>query len=207
MKIFNALNEHYEGLLTAEGIPFPNDLQQLVLQRTKQGGDLLLTAPEGSGKTTAALMSILQKCPESMEGSPRVIYICNDNDQVRAITKLLRQISRRKELMIEEANDKGNIIEQRIQIFEGADIIIGNPQRIYDLYIQNGINLGELKLMIMDDTENMMGERLILGFRRLITGLPKCQRFIMAGSKTEKLQRFSEEFLQHPAEAEFNGQV
>lgn len=200
MKIFDALNEHFEGQLTTGGIPVPNELQEAVLKRTKQGGDLFVVAAPESGKTMAAMMAAIQKCPDSMEGSPRVIYICADNEKARKLTTQLTLVTRRKEIMIEPANDKGNQIEQRINIYDGADIVIGNVQRIYDLYIQNGINLGELRLIILDDTELLMKEKLILGLRRLSTGLPKCQRFIFANTLTEKVESFAEEFLIHPHE-------
>lgn len=200
MKIFDALNEHFEGTLTTGGIPVPNELQQKVLQRAKQGGDLLLSAPDNSGKTMAAMMSALQKVPERCEGSPRVIYVCPDPEKAKSLVALMTLVSRRKDLMIELAHDKGNMIEQRIHIFEGADIVIGNPKRIYDLYIQNGLNTGELKLFILDNAEQMMKESTIRDLKRIAGSLPKCQRFIFTTEINSKLEKILDDFLINPLE-------
>lgn len=198
MILFDKLNEHFEGTFNAAGIPAPNELQEKVMQRGKQGGDLLVVTGSGAGKTIASALLALQKVPESCEGSPRAVIICADSDQAKELAKLLATVSRRKELMIELAHDKGPMIEQRNHIFEGADIVVGTPKRIYDLYIQNGINLGMLKLFILDDAETMLKESTIGQLRRIADSLPRCQRVIFANAVTEKLEKVMDDVLINP---------
>lgn len=202
MTIFDKLNEHFEETFAASGIVKPNELQEKVMQRMKQGGDLLVSAPEGSGKTMAAALSALQKVPESCEGSPRVVIVCADSEKAKALAPFLTIVSRRKELMIELAHEKGPMIEQRNDIFEGADIVVGTPKRIYDLYIQNGINLGMLKLFILDDAETMLKEATIGQMKRVADSLPKCQRMIMVNETSDKLYKLTDALLINPLELE-----
>ncbi len=198
MSIFDKLNEHFEGTFNAAGITAPNELQEKILQRGKQGGDLLVISAKQSGKSMAAALAALQKVPESCEGSPRAVIVCPDSDKAKELAKFLVTVSRRKELMIELAHEKGPMIEQRNHIFEGADIVVGTPKRIYDLYIQNGINLGMLKLFILDDAETMLKESTIGQLRRIGDSLPKCQRIIFANAVTEKLEKVMDDVLINP---------
>lgn len=198
MTEFEKLDNHFENTLSTGGINPPNELQEAIIKRIKQGGDLIVVAPKGSGKTYAAILASLFKCPESQEGSPRVLYIGSSNDEVAELTKKTALLSRRKELMIEAANDKGKIVQQRNFIFQGADIIFGNPKRIFDLYIQSGLNLNKLNLVILDNPDLFLNDKTIGEMIRIGEALPKCQRVFLIETMTQKVERLISSFLNHP---------
>jgi superfamily II DNA/RNA helicase len=202
MTIFERLNLHFEETFPSAGIEKPNELQEKVLQRVKQGGDLLVIAGKSSGKSTAAAIAALEKVPEQLEGSPRAVIICSTSEQAKITAAFIVKVSRRKEIYVELAHDKGNMIEQRNHIFEGADIVVGTAKRIYDLYIQNGINMGKLKLFVLDDAETMLKESTIAQMRRIADSLPKCQRIIFANSVSSKLEKVMEDLMLNPMEIE-----
>jgi ATP-dependent RNA helicase RhlE len=208
MTIFDKLNEHFESTFAATGIEKINPVQEQLLKRTKQGGDLLFVAPDKSGKTVGAALCALQKVPESYEGSPRVIIMCGDSDKAKEIANFLTVVSRRKELMIELAHDKGVMIQQRNHIFEGADIVVGTSKRIYDLYIQNGINFGMLNLFIVDDVSKLLKESTIKELKRIAGSLPvKCQKFFLTTEVSSKLENLAEVFLNNPLELEIEAEA
>ncbi len=202
MTIFEKLNLHFEETFSSAGIEKPNELQEKVLQRVKQGGDLLVIAGKSAGKSTAAAIAALEKVPEQLEGSPRAVIICSTSEQAKITAAFIVKVSRRKEIYVELAHDKGNMIEQRNHIFEGADIVVGTAKRIYDLYIQNGINMGKLKLFVLDDAETMLKESTIAQMRRIADSLPKCQRIIFANSVSAKLEKVMEDLMLNPLEIE-----
>ncbi len=204
MTVFEQLSEHFEHTFAALGIEKATGLQETILKKVKAGGDLLLMAPTSDEKSYAAALACLLKVPETSEGSPRAIFICSSSEKAKSLAQFLTVASRRKELMIELAHDAGKQVQQRIHIFEGADIIVGTPKRIYDLYIQNGINLGELKLIILDNADEMTKEELILGMRRLAEGLPRCQRMLFTKEMNPKVERISSVWLNNPMEMDLN---
>jgi superfamily II DNA/RNA helicase len=198
MTIFEKLNLHFEETFPSAGIEKPNELQEKVLQRVKQGGDLLVISGKSSGKSMAAAIAALEKVPEQLEGSPRAVIICSTSEQAKLTAAFIVKVSRRKEIYVELAHDKGNMIEQRNHIFEGADIVVGTAKRIYDLYIQNGINMGKLKLFVLDDAETMLKESTIAQMRRIADSLPKCQRIIFANAVSSKLDKVMEDLMLNP---------
>lgn len=153
---------------------------------------------KSSGKSMAAAIAALEKVPEQLEGSPRAVIICSTSEQAKITAAFIVKVSRRKEIYVELAHDKGNMIEQRNHIFEGADIVVGTAKRIYDLYIQNGINMGKLKLFVLDDAETMLKESTIAQMRRIADSLPKCQRIIFANSVSSKLDKVMEDLMLNP---------
>lgn len=195
---FAEINQNFENTLVEGNYPQPNALQQAILKRIKQGGDLLVVAPQGSGKTYGAILGSLMKCPQAQEGSPRVIILTNDNDEVVENTKKLTHITRRKDLMIEAANDKGKIVRQRVFIFQGADMVLGSAKRIYDLYIQNGVNLNMLNLLILDNPDKFLTDKAMGEMIRIAEGLPKCQRIFLVEEITPRVERLMNHFLVNP---------
>ena len=131
-------------------------LSKTTFSSVKSGSHLLIIAPEKSGKTTSAITAVFNRVHQQHEGSPRAIFICSTIDKaVDLHTKMLRA-GRRWDVTGDLAHDKGNMLQQRNDIFDGTEIIVGTAKRIYELYLQNGINLNLLELFIVDDVEEVL---------------------------------------------------
>jgi superfamily II DNA/RNA helicase len=201
--ILEKINEILEGGLEVLTIENLTEVQQKTIARVKQGGDLLLTAGSNSGRSTAIAFSSILKAPESFEGSPRVLIFCSTVEKSRALFDLLRNMVRRTEITVEAADDKGAMLLQRNHIYDGVDIIVGNPKRIFELYLQNGIFLGKLRLVVIDDasetTKDIILTRQMI---RMVDAMPKCQRIVLTSEMTSNLEKLNEVLLFNPLEVE-----
>lgn len=192
------LNELLEGTLHESGLDAMTSVQQTILARVKQGGDAIFCG-EPEEATTGIAFSAIVKAPRAFEGSPRVLILSPTIDSVHALHKQLTIWTRRTEIAVELAHDKGNMILERNNIFDGADIIVGNPKRIMELYNQNGIHVGQLTLFVVDQADvitkdPVMAQRI----HRLAESLPKCQRFILTSKMTPRVEKLAEELCIHP---------
>ncbi|MCO5260047.1 MAG: DEAD/DEAH box helicase [Crocinitomicaceae bacterium] len=157
----------------------------------KSGKNLVIYAPINSGKTTTALVSIFNKVNSEYEGSPRVIYLTSTPDNAETIYNKAKIICRKLDITADLAHDKGNMIQQRNDIFDGTEIIIGNPKRVYDLYIQNGINIALLDLFIIDDLDACLTLHKQAEMKRLIESLEKkTQLIFFTNAINNKIQSF-----------------
>jgi superfamily II DNA/RNA helicase len=201
--ILEKINEILEGGLEVLTIENLTIVQQKTIARVKQGGDLLLTAGSNSGRSTAIAFSSILKAPESFEGSPRVLIFCSTVEKSRALFDLLRNMVRRTEITVEAADDKGAMLLQRNHIYDGVDIIVGNPKRIFELYLQNGIFFGKLRLVVIDDasetTKDIILTRQMI---RMVDAMPKCQRIVITSEMTSNLEKLNEVLLFNPLEIE-----
>lgn len=159
----------------------------------KSGKNVLIVAPVSSGKTTTALVSIFNKVNQEYEGSPRAIYLTDTIEKAENIHKKTAIVCRKLDITSDLIHDKGNMIQQRNDIFDGTEIIIGNPKRIFDLYLQNGVNLKLLDLFIIDDLENCLSTNKQAELKRLIESLEKkTQLVLFANAYTKKVETFVE---------------
>ena len=174
-----------------------SQLHAYLLKRIRTGESLAIHLPQETETIDKMLISLaLFKAPQAFEGSPRVLWMTDTTDRARSIADQLKHLCRRSEIAVELADDKGKMIEQRNHIFEGADIIIGNPKRIHDLYNQNGIHVNQLKLVVVDSLDTFVKQPTQLQFiRRVNESFPKCQHIFIQQDKQERIRNFIEELV------------
>ena len=189
-----------QNTLSESGISEFSTLQEAVLKRVKSGGDTIFVSPQNPDLQTGISLAAILKAPQAFEGSPRVLIISPTVDSVHAIRDQIKSWIRRTEIAVELAHDKGNMIQQRNDIFEGADIIVGNPKRIMELYNQNGIHVNQLVLLMVHGTDQILQQPVIAQtISRLAESLPgKCQRILFTSAESSRLDKLSEQVCRQP---------
>ncbi len=168
--------------------------QQHIITKIKQGGNFVIRGQRNSGFTTLLQLISILKAPGSFEGSPRVLWITSTPERAEKIVNDLMTWVRRTEIAIEIAYDKGNMILQRNMIFDGAEIIVGNPKRLLDLYNQNGYHVGQLNLLLIDDCSEICKDPIQLQrVRRISESITKCQKVVATYGDHERFAQFVEE--------------
>ena len=190
------LREELQEIFPDKGITELNPFQLAVLDGLKSGKSCLIEGPKDAGKTTAIFVSLLQKITEPGEGSPRAIVVCATDQDAYDLHAKLTPICRILDLTVDLAHDRGIMLQQRNDIFDGTEIIIANAKRLYELYIQNGFNVGQLKLFILDDTIELFKKGYKMQLSRIVESFPKCQHLYFSNSfKDHRVEEFLEEFL------------
>ncbi len=195
---FDELDLILEHSLSEDGVTPPTPEEEKLIKKIKQGENNLVFAGSADLINKVLFFSALIKAPKAFEGSPRVLWITTTNDRVIELTKTLRSWIRRSEIAVEPAHDTGKIIEQRNHIFEGADIIIGTPKRVLELYNQNGIHVNQLTLVIIDEANELCKNPTFMQHvRRVNESIEKCQKLVVSYGEHERLEQFTSEICYH----------
>ena len=191
---FEELNNRLENTLAELGREGYTEKQEKLIKLSKQGKNQLIFTSIDQELIDGLHFISFMRAPEMLEGSPRVLWITPSWESAREKVKSFQQLMKRTDVTIEIADDKGKIIEQRNAIFEGAEIIIGNPKRMLELYNQNGIHINQLSLVIIDQLETLCKDPLILqAIRRISESLPKCQKILLSEGTHNRLEAFCED--------------
>ncbi len=191
---FEELNNRLENTLTEQGSDGYTEKQEKLIKLSKQGKNQLVFTSIDQELIDGLHFISFMRAPEMLEGSPRVLWFTPSWESAREKVKSFHHLMKRTDVTIEIADDKGKIIEQRNAIFEGAEIIIGNPKRLLELYNQNGIHINQLSLVIIDHAETLCKDPLILqAIRRISESLPKCQKMIFSEGTHTRLEAFCED--------------
>lgn len=156
----------------------------------KAGGNLVAVAPKNSGKTKSVVVATFNKVNQQYEGSPRVLLISSTIDEACRVYEIMNKVAWPLDVTVDLAHDKGDMILQRNEIFNGTEIVVGTPRRIYDLYIQNGINFNLLEYLIIDDFDEILVSGRQMEIKRMFEALNKTQLIFLASVYTKKMEQF-----------------
>ncbi|PHS06367.1 MAG: DEAD/DEAH box helicase [Kordia sp.] len=193
---FKKLNIPLKESLERLGITTPTLFQATILPKVKGGADVFGIAPEGSGKTTAMIINTMQKLKsEAFDDSPRALIFVKDKKAALNLEEEFKKFTKGTDLRVYSVYDEQGIDHQKDDIYYGVDVIIATPKRLNKLYHINGVHLGELQLLIVEDAEFLAKNSLHADIARLTESIKKCQYLIFADRYYPKFDRFQNSFM------------
>lgn len=144
----------------------PTPVQTAVLADAAAGRDLLVSAQTGSGKTVAYGLSIAKNLlgdADRFERSAKPLALI-----VAPTRELALQVQRELEWLYQHTGARivscvGGMDprRERRELGIGAHIVVGTPGRLCDHLRRNGLDVSELKAVVLDEADEMLD----LGFR------------------------------------------
>lgn len=123
--------------------------------------------------------------PKAEEGSPRAIIIASSDAEAREVQEILIQKTRELDLTIDLVTEKGKKIQQRNDLFDGTEIIVGTARRICEMYFQNGFNISKLRVFVVLEMDAQMRQGVKGYILRLAESLPKCKQLLLTKNGDE----------------------
>jgi superfamily II DNA/RNA helicase len=134
--------------------------------------------------------------PKAEEGSPRAIIIASSEQEAREIHELISLGTRELDLTVDLITEKGKKIQQRNDLFDGTEIIVGTARRICEMYFQNGFNISKLRLFAVLEMDVQMRLGLKGYILRLAESIPKCKQLLLSKNGEEyRIQEYIEEVI------------
>jgi len=194
--------------LKAEGYSSPTPIQEQSIPVILQRKDLLGCAQTGTGKTAAFAIPILQILHEDelykkgADGIKALILTptrelaIQIGESFAAYGKLLRL---RYTVVFGGVSQKA----QTDALRDGVDILIATPGRLLDLMSQRFINLGQLKLFVLDEADRMLDMGFIHDVKKVIAKLPpKRQTLFFSATMPPEIQTLANTILTDPIKVE-----
>ena len=162
LRIFNTWDEldiHPDLLrgIYAYGFEKPSPIQSKAIDPIKQGRDIIAQAQSGTGKTAAFTVGALSQVNIS-ERSNQVLIMAPTHELAQQIYTVISSLSNMMTgLRIKTIIGGSSIDEDARDMRENVPhIIVGCPGRIYDMIRRRHINASKLKLVILDEADEML---------------------------------------------------
>ncbi len=193
---FKKLQPELKEVLENQGITKYTDFQKAVLSKIKGGASVFGIAPEGAGKTTAIVISVLQKLEcKAFEDAPRALIFVKDKKSALELAAEFEKYTRRMDIRVYCAYDEQGIEDQRADIYDGVDVVIATPKRLNKIFYLNGINLGALKMFMVEDAEFLIKASSYSDLIRTPESLEKCQYIVFGTEFDERMTRMQDAFM------------
>ncbi len=185
--------------LQRNGIETPTPFQKDLLSKIRGGANLYGIAPNESGKTTAMIISIINKLIKaSIDDAPRAIVVIENKEEALALEEKFKKLMFPSDLLMAVIYEEQKIDVQRDELYEGVDIVITTPKRLSKLYFLNGINLNKVELFFIDDAELLFKNANHAEITRLSESMKKCQYILLAKELDKRFNQFEDTFMIAP---------
>ena len=192
------INPDLQKALIAHSLEEANALQEDTFSTIKSGADCIVIAADGSGKSTTIVMNVIQQLHAEGEESPRALIIVEDKAKVLEMEAMFDRLGENNGLRVYGVHDKSDLEYDKNYISTGIDVLIGTPNRLSEMFTTAGYNVNRLKMLIVDDAENILKLRHETKIMRISNSIAKTQRLIFSDVMTEKVEVFAEKFMTEP---------
>jgi superfamily II DNA/RNA helicase len=172
-------------------------IQSTSIPQIKSGADLFIVSPEGSGKSTAIVIGVIQQLKELFEEAPRAIIMAATKEKAFELEAQFKILGKYTNLRTFTVFDQGIIQYQKDMIFEGLDVLIGTPKRLNELAKINGIRLTQIKIFVVDDAESFTLDKYAMIYK-MADSIDKSQFIMVANSWNKNFARLSERIMKNP---------
>ncbi|MES2133346.1 MAG: DEAD/DEAH box helicase [Bacteroidota bacterium] len=183
----------------------PLELQSIAIRKINSGTDVIVEAPVNTGKSTTIVISTIQKLQSAFEDAARALIIVANKEDAISMKEQFSVLAKHTNLRVHAAHEGDKIDKQAEAIYFGADVVIGTPVRILELYFKKNLNINKVKLFALDNAEMMIKNSNQGQIDRLALSLPKCQHLVFTTAYDAKVERLIEKFIVAPAMIEMEG--
>ncbi|NIL95513.1 MAG: DEAD/DEAH box helicase, partial [Woeseiaceae bacterium] len=158
------------------GFEFCTPIQASTLPIALLGKDVAGQAQTGTGKTAAFLIAmyerLLSTAPRDAEKQPRAFILAPTRELAVQIAKDAESLGKHTGFSIGLAFGGTGYEQQRRQLEEGVDVLIGTPGRIIDYFKQGVFKLDRVEVAVLDEADRMFDLGFIKDIRYLLRRLP-----------------------------------
>lgn len=194
------LKKQLRNAISDIGFVAPTPIQEQAFNVVLSGKDVLGIAQTGTGKTLAYSLPILEEMKYSAQKNPRALILVPTRELVIQVVNQIEQLTEYLSIRTLGIYGGVNIKTQRIKLFEGADIIVATPGRVYDLILEQSISVKGIKKVVIDEVDVMLD----LGFRpqlmNILELLPERRQNIMfSATMTDHVDALIDDYFIAPA--------
>jgi ATP-dependent RNA helicase RhlE len=183
----------------AAGYDVLTPIQTQAIPMIQNGKDVVALAPDGTGKTVALVLAVLQRLIPGQRGFARAVIISPAANTVEKTCDIINRFGNKAGIQCTAIYGEGNAVFQAKELKRKPEIIVGCPDRILNSLWKGKLNLSELEILAIDDGDRMFG----LGFWPDIFNILACrvkrsQTLLFSATIPENLRRLTRQFLNDP---------
>ena len=198
------LAEPISRALKEENYVTPTPIQAQTIPIALTGRDVVGIAQTGTGKTAAFALPILHRILENrIKPQPkacRVLVLSPTRELSGQILESFNAYGRHIRLTSALAIGGVPMGRQVRSIMQGVEVMVATPGRLLDLVQSNGLKLGQVEFLVLDEADRMLDMGFINDIRKIVAKLPtKRQTLFFSATMPKDIAELAEHMLKDPA--------
>ena len=190
--------------LKEENYLTPTPIQAQTIPIALTGRDVVGIAQTGTGKTAAFALPILHRILENrIKPQPkacRVLVLSPTRELSGQILDSFNAYGRHMRLTSALAIGGVPMGRQVRSMMQGVEVMVATPGRLLDLVQSNGLKLGQVEFLVLDEADRMLDMGFINDIRKIVAKLPvKRQTLFFSATMPKDIAELAEAMLRDPA--------
>jgi ATP-dependent RNA helicase DeaD len=192
------LSTEIRRALDEMGYLAPTAVQHAVFQSIAKRRDIIVQSRTGTGKTAAFALPIIDRLV-SDEPHVQALVLAPTRELAIQSAREMQRIGKYKNTKTTTVYGGVPMERQIRELRKGAQIISGTPGRVLDHMNRGTMNLSQLTILVLDETDEMLS----MGFARELNAIleqlpPKKQTLCFSATIDEAVQRTADKYLNDP---------
>jgi len=192
--------------LTRMGLTTPTPIQARAIPAVMDGRDLLGLAQTGTGKTLAfglPMVNALDGAGKPEPKTARALILAPTRELVNQIADTLTELTNGLQTSVVKVVGGASLNRQTDRLARGCDILVATPGRLIDLLERRAVSLQQVKMLVLDEADQMLDLGFIHALRKIVRYLPQ-QRQTMCFSATmpKQMSEIAEAYLNNPVKVQ-----
>lgn len=194
--------------LADQGITTPFPIQALTLPVALSGQDIIGQAKTGTGKTLGfglpALQTLILPSDQAYQqlaepGAPQALIIVPTRELAIQVGNDLALAAAHSGARISTLYGGRPYESQVKELAEGRELIVGTPGRLIDLYQQKYLSLANIRLVVLDEADEMLDLGFLPDVERILAALPaKRQTMLFSATMPGAVLTMARRYMKQP---------
>ncbi len=194
--------------LRADGITEAFPIQEMTLPIALVGTDLIGQARTGTGKTLAFAIPILQRviAPHDVDyhqlaapGKPQALVIAPTRELAMQVAGDLTLAGKQRGTRTVTVYGGVPYEPQLDALQSGVEIVVGTPGRLLDLASRRALDLSHVKVLVLDEADEMLDLGFLPDVERLISKTPELrQTMLFSATMRGEVVTLARTHMRHP---------
>ena len=186
--------------------PFP--IQAMAIPIALTGTDMIGQARTGTGKTLAFGITLLQRVvvpgerdyPElSKPGAPQALVVTPTRELASQVAADLVTASARRHARVLTVYGGVGYEPQLSTLSRGVDVVVGTPGRLLDLVDRGTLDLGHIKVLVLDEADKMLDLGFLPDVERILAETPELrQTMLFSATMPAEIVSLARRHMRHP---------
>jgi ATP-dependent RNA helicase DeaD len=197
---FNVFNLHPQLVqaVTELGYSEPTSIQEAVIPLMLTGQDIIGQAQTGTGKTAAFALPILQML-EPKGGMIQALVVVPTRELAQQVAKAFSEYGLYSGVRVLAVYGGQAYNRQINHLKKGVDIVVGTPGRLQDLIRQKVLDLSAIKVLILDEADEMLSMGFIEDIEALLVEVPaQRQTAMFSATVPAPIRHLADRYMRNP---------
>ncbi|CAG0882349.1 unnamed protein product [Cyprideis torosa] len=176
----------------------PSPIQEESIPLAQAGRDIVARAKNGTGKTGAYAIPVLDAIDVSL-GHVQAMIVVPTRELALQTSQICIELSKHLGVKVMVSTGGTNLRDDIMRVYERVHLIIGTPGRVVDLMEKQVVKAEHCKMLVLDEADKLLSQDFKGILDRVISLLPE-QRQILLFSATFPVQveSFTGKYLKSP---------